>query len=134
MGRKWITIDCFADNTNHKCKHFYSKYLCPGSKGVNAYYQTLPLEAEDGKPTLALMNGDFKEIARTFQYMQEQRVNTILVYPDNSVIRSLIEAHHAYKTSRQISRDAFARGPNVPEIIADCKRAPYKCIASLFTF
>ena len=32
-----FTCDLFADNLNTKCKKFFSKYVCPGTSGANAF-------------------------------------------------------------------------------------------------
>ena len=39
LTNKWgkVTIDRFASHTNKKTQRFNSKYICPGSEGVNAF-------------------------------------------------------------------------------------------------
>ena len=39
LTNKWgkVTIDRFASHTNKKAQRFNSKYICPGSEGVNAF-------------------------------------------------------------------------------------------------
>ena len=39
LTRKWgkVTIDRFASHTNRKVDRFNSKYICPGTEGVNAF-------------------------------------------------------------------------------------------------
>ena len=39
LTNKWgkVTIDRFASHTNNKTQRFNSKYIYPGSEGVNAF-------------------------------------------------------------------------------------------------
>ena len=36
FDRIWGPFTCDASNINKKCKKFYSRFLCPGTSGVNA--------------------------------------------------------------------------------------------------
>ena len=77
LNSRWgpFTLDCFADNQNKKVPRFYSRYHCPYSLGVNAFYSNWEGENVYLVPPIYL-------IPDTIRHIEYCRVPGVLVVPD----------------------------------------------------
>ena len=75
-------IDVFASSSNTKVpKAFYSKFMCPGSLGVNAMLHPWALCDQQGKRLLAYINGPFHCMGQIVSKIRSERVDCILIAP-----------------------------------------------------
>jgi len=81
QGRK-PALDVFASSTTTKVpKAFYSKYLCPGTKGVDAMVQPWVLRDQAGSKQLVYINGPFQLMGPVVRKIRDEQVDCILIGP-----------------------------------------------------
>ncbi|KAL0035811.1 hypothetical protein WJX77_003788 [Trebouxia sp. C0004] len=75
-------IDIFASSTNTKVKDsVYSKFLCPGTKGVDAMVHPCSLHDQQGNRMLAFINGPFHLMGRIIRKIKDEQADCILTGP-----------------------------------------------------
>ena len=98
LTNKWgkVTIDRFASHTNKKTQRFNSKYICPGSEGVNAYSVDWSKENNLLVPPVYL-------IPKTIKHFMSSKysANAILVcpyWPSSTLWPLLFKAEGAFQS------------------------------------
>jgi hypothetical protein len=80
-GRK-PSLDVFASPTNSKVPGaYFSLYLGPGCKGIDAFLQRWDTEEAAGARHLAWINGPFDRMAQILRAVKDQRVDCIIIAP-----------------------------------------------------
>ncbi|BDA41867.1 hypothetical protein COCOBI_02-6620 [Coccomyxa sp. Obi] len=78
-GRSF-TLDVFASDTNTRVQgRFYSKWLCKGTLGVDAFVQ--PWVTIRGQRQFCWINGPFSQMGRIIKKIREERCDAVLIYP-----------------------------------------------------
>lgn len=82
LSRGGITIDHFADHTNHKHPRFRSRHWCPGTLGVNSFRYFWAADPITGARELGYANGDFSQMGAILAKLIDERADCVVVYPD----------------------------------------------------
>ena len=81
QGRKPV-LDVFASSATTKVPGaFFSRYLCPGTQGVNAWNHTWARSSQEGKPQVVYVNGPFDQMGAIIRKIKEEKVDCILIGP-----------------------------------------------------
>ena len=76
------SLDVFASPTNTKVKEaYFSEYLGPGCKGVDAFQQPWARKQGSGERHLAFINGPFNMMATILRRVKDQQVDCIIIAP-----------------------------------------------------
>ena len=68
------TVDCFADHLNYKLPKFFSRFWCPGTSGIDAFFQNW--EGEN-----CLLVPPIPLISKTLLHMHKCRTSGSLIVP-----------------------------------------------------
>ena len=83
VGRRPFTLDAFASDTNSKVPHsFYSKWLCKGTQGVNAFGH--PWAVIGQRRQFCWINGPFSEMGRILKKIREEKCDAAVLHPISS--------------------------------------------------
>lgn len=75
-------LDVFASSATTKVlEAFYSMYMCPGSKGIDAMVHPWALHDQVGAKQLAYINGPFHLMGAIVWKIKDEQVDCILVGP-----------------------------------------------------
>lgn len=80
-----INFDLFADDQLTKVPNrFYSRFMCPGSQGVDAFKHAWAWDVKGGefKRRLCFCNPPFGLLAEVIAKIVEERVDVVLIYPE----------------------------------------------------
>ena len=84
LGGRIPAMDVFASSSNTKVPgSFYSRFLCPGTKGVDAMLQPWSYDA-DGSKLLLDINGPFHCMGQIIRRIRDEQVDCILLVPAGS--------------------------------------------------
>ena len=82
LGGLRPSIDVFASPTNSKVEGaYFSLYLGPGCKGIDAFTQPWGRDRETGRRQLAFINGPFQKMGQILRKVIQERVDCIIVAP-----------------------------------------------------
>lgn len=75
-------LDAFASTTTSQVPEaFYSKYLCPGSKGVDAMVHPWNIQSTSLGKLLIYINGPFHPMGAIVRKIRDDKVDCILIGP-----------------------------------------------------
>ena len=74
IAGKKFTVDVFADELNHKCKVFFSRWHCQGSSGVNGM-------AQPWSPGFVLLVPPVRKLVDVLIRSKEQQAKGVIIYP-----------------------------------------------------
>ena len=83
IGNRPFTLDVFASDTNTKVPgRFYSKWLCHGTLGVDAFGHPWAAIGQDRQ--FCWVNGPFSDMGRILKKIREERCDAAVLHPVSS--------------------------------------------------
>ncbi len=126
-------LDVFASNTTTKVSGaFYSKFMCPGTKGVDAMVHPWALKDQAGEMMLAYISGPFHLMGAVVRKIKDDRVDCILVGPKwPRHWWALLQVMPAVRKQVTLThrQDLFKPGPRVTRKGAKPRHPAYKVMA-----
>ena len=126
-------LDAFATSANTKVPGaFYSKFYCPGSKGIDAMIHPWATSEAHGLAGLVYINGPFSMMGAIISKIQKERVNCILIGPNwprgwMAVLQSMAAVKKAVVLPHR--QDLLIPGPHVPKRKALARHPSYQVMA-----
>ena len=112
-GRQ-LTLDVFASDTNTRVPgRFYSKWLCKGTLGVDAF--THPWATREGIRQFCWINGPFAHLGRIFKKIREEQCDAVVIHPRGNAHWISLLRHLPVKDTVLLSSGQCKRGQRLPD-------------------
>ena len=125
-----IVIDPFSDETNHRGPVWFSRYIIPGSSGVDGFSQKW-VDTRSGSPVraLAFVHGPFSWMDKIIRKIREEQCDCILITPGPQA-DWVAQLRRLPVVKSVVLPQRLALHPGVKKIVAGARVAPGEVTSS----